>query len=62
MAGHEAGVIGIAGDGKEGNRFIRAQKLWKVKGLLSVNRRVSPFQNGRTVILKALVKSDLQSG
>lgn len=56
MAGHEAGVIGIAGEGKGGKQIHQGSKALERKGLLSVNRTVSPFQNGRTVILKALVE------
>ena len=55
MAGHEAGVIGIAGESKKGKQIHQGSKALESKDFLSVNRRVSPFQKGRTIILKALV-------
>lgn len=55
MAGHEAGVIGIAGESKRGKQIHQGSKALESEDLLSVNRRVSPLQRGRTLILEALV-------
>lgn len=51
MAGHEAGVIGIAGESKRGKQVHQGSKALGSQDLLSVNRG----EKGRTVILKALV-------
>lgn len=55
MTGYEAGVIGIEGESKGGNQVHQGSKTLESKDLLSVNTRMSPFRNGRTVILKASV-------